>query len=209
MSKIAPVAATAFCAALLAASAWGPAAAAKPKGPDPGSTNLFISPPGQPYTAPGPDSYPIVLWFNRLDSNSDGKLDINEFRADALFFFRLLDRNGDGIVDSAEVTFYEQHIVPEVLQAPIAGNGLDDAAGSSLLRLDRLAFDQGAAPYGLFGEPEPVRSADRKFNYRITLQEFLDQSDRHFHLLDKKNQGFVTLADLPKTESEQRTGSHR
>jgi hypothetical protein len=205
MSKIAPVAATAFCAALLAASAWGSAVAAKPKGPDPGSTNLFISPPGQPYTAPGPDPYPIVLWFNRLDSNSDGKLDINEFRADAQFFFKVLDRNGDGIVDSAEVTYYEQHIVPQVLQTPNAG-GLDDGA---LQRLDRLAFDRGAAPYDLFGEPEPVRSADRQFNYRITLQEFLDQSDRHFHILDKKNQGFVTLSDLPKTESEQRTGSHR
>jgi hypothetical protein len=201
MSKIAPAAAFALCAALLAASA--PAVAAK-RGPDPGSTNLFISPPGQPYTAPGSDPYPIVLWFNRLDSNSDGKLDINEFRADALFFFKLLDRNSDGVVDSSEVTYYEQHIVPQVLLAP--GADLEDGA---LQRLDRLALDQGAAPYTLFGEPEPVRSADRQFNYRITLQEFLDQSDRHFHILDKKNQGFVVLADLPKTESEQRTGSHR
>jgi hypothetical protein len=201
MSKIAPASAIALCAALLAASA--PAAAAR-RGPDPGSTHLFISPPGQPYTAPGSDPYPIVLWFNRLDSNNDGRLDINEFRADALFFFKLLDRNSDGIVDSAEVTYYEQHIVPQVLLPP--GSGLEDGA---LQRLDRLAFDQGAAPYTLFGEPEPVRSADRQFNYRITLQEYLDQSDRHFRLLDKKNQGFLTLADLPKTESEQRTRAHR
>ncbi len=203
MSKIAPAVALALCAALLAASAWTPAAAARR--PAPGSTHLFVSPPGQPYTAPGSDPYPIVLWFNRLDSNSDGKLDINEFRADALFFFRLLDRNSDGLVDSTEVTYYEDHIVPQVLQRP--GNGsLDDGA---LQKLDRLVGDQGAAPYTLFGEPEPVRSADRQFNYRITLQEFLDQSDRHFRLLDKKNQGFVTLADLPKTESEERTGAHR
>jgi Ca2+-binding EF-hand superfamily protein len=202
MSKIAPAAAFALCAALLAASAWTPAAAARR--PDPGATHLFISPPGQPYTAPGTDPYPIVLWFNRLDSNSDGKLDINEFRADALFFFKLLDRNSDGIVDSTEVTYYEDLIVPQVLRRP--GNGVEEA---SLQRLDRLVGDQGAAPYSLFGEPEPVRSADRQFNYRITLQEYLDQSDRHFKILDKTNQGFVTLKDLPKTESEQRTGAHR
>ncbi len=63
--------------------------------------------------------------------------------------------------------------------------------------------------YSLFREPEPVRSADRNFDYRITLKEFQDHSDRHFKALDVDNKGFLTLADLPKTDAEKQAKAHR
>jgi Ca2+-binding EF-hand superfamily protein len=192
----------------------------------PGSVNLFISPCGEPFTADRKDPYPIVKWFNGADANHDGKLDIDEMRDDAARFFRVLDRNGDGVIDSQEVTFYETQIVPEILGPPTGAleTGLVRVSlqtpesispvspvepGSEPVIKEHLNANQGAVFFSLFKEPEPVRSADRNFDYRITLKEFLAHSDRHFHALDKDNKGYLLLADLPKTEAEKAAKAHR
>jgi len=80
---------------------------------DPG--NVFISPCGRPFRAKPGQPYPVANWFRMADADADGKLDRAEFIADALAFFKLLDRNGDGVIGPDEVAFYEQRIAPEVL----------------------------------------------------------------------------------------------
>jgi hypothetical protein len=185
--------------------------------------NLFISPAGKPYRARFDEPYPVVVWFNQADSNHDGRLTRDEFRADAQAFFQTLDLNHDGIIDGSEVENYEQNIAPEIL--PQVGRlrgdeGMDprldlgdphntdrpksETRGRGVAqnrpgRPQRGEPDQGAGLFSLLNQPEPVSAADTDFNGRITLAEFLAAADRRFDHIDKSQLGYLTLAGLPKT----------
>jgi hypothetical protein len=183
--------------------------------------SLFISPCGEPFFAAKSEAYPIVKWFNGADANHDGKLDIDEMRADAARFFQVLDGNHDGVIDNLEINFYENRIVPQILTPHDQNGALETGIVKVVLQapgpggLDKYESDPlntaqtGASFYGLINEPEPVRSADRDFDQRVTLKEFLAHSDRHFHMLDRGNKGYLTLADLPRTGAEKDAKAHR
>jgi hypothetical protein len=186
--------------------------------------NVFISPAGKPYRARPDQPYPVAQWFAEADADHDGKLTKDEMRADADAFFRTLDTNHDGVIDGFEVQTYEQNIAPEILpriENLREGEGFDpnlDLAdqrnterqtpagqrrGGFQLRQPREAKGetgtQGAAVYSLINQPEPVAAADADFDGKITLAEFEAAADRHFEILDTKQQGYLTLAGLPKT----------
>ena len=210
----------------LAVSGWARADDGGPPGSgpdhDPGhgappkpAATLFISPAGQPFRAAPGDPYPVVQWFAQADKDKDGKIDRAEFRADAEAFFRVLDENHDGVIDGFEVSDYEQKVAPEISGAYGAASGFssggghrrrggsgDRSGGGRGPSADSDAVLQGAAVYGLLNEPEPVSAADLNLDSRITLAEFLLMADRRFDLLDTKHQGYLTLADLPKTPAQ-------
>ena len=178
--------------------------------------NLFISPAGKPYRAEDRQPYPIAVWFAVADTDHDGRLTREEFRADAAAFFRELDTNHDGMIDGFEVQHYEREVAPEInpeISALQFGEGMDLSLGETHGGGTRIgkgakassreqAGDQrpeGAGIFGLLNEPEPVAAADLNFDSHITLAEFLTQADSRFAKLDKKNLGYLTMDTLPKT----------
>jgi len=67
----------------------------------------------------------------------------------------------------------------------------------------------GAAAYGLLAEAEPVRAADTNLDGRISKAEFRAAADRRFKLLDKREDGKLTLDELPPTAWQAAEGKRR
>jgi hypothetical protein len=193
-------------------------AASRPQTTPLAEAQLFISPCGEPFRSKAGEPYPVVAWFEKVDTNKDGHIDRAEFRADAEAFFKVLDRDHDGVIDDAEVSYYEHQIVPEVMDGQqssrldgarvILAALAQDESSSNKVREDDLPF-QGAGAYGLLNDAEPVRAADRDFSGHIRLSDFLARADHNFDALDEGGRGYLTLEDLPRTEAQLRARSAR
>jgi hypothetical protein len=189
--------------------------------------NVFISPCGRPFRAPMAAPYPVVNWFKGADTNSDGKLDHAEFMADTEAFFKILDINGDGVLDGYEISIYEHRVAPEILGYRVDVGALQPPwvpgrprlllaqAGAPLPTGDqeptnapqKQTLDEsglGASPYGLFNAPEPVTAADTDFRGLVKKDNFMKLANHHFTLLDTDGSGYLTLAKLPKTLIQQK-----
>ncbi|MBS0334651.1 MAG: hypothetical protein JSS35_17920 [Proteobacteria bacterium] len=86
-----------------------PESAAEARGGPP-PIRLFISPSGEPFRGEGG----LARWFAQVDTDHDGSITLEEFRADARHSFQVLDANHDGTIDGFEMQAYEREIVPEI-----------------------------------------------------------------------------------------------
>lgn len=177
--------------------------------------NIFFSPSGEPFRGGDKDAYAVALWFAQADTNHDGQLSREEFRADALRFFAIVDTNKDGKLDAAEIKHYEEKIAPEVLArsfdtGDVKGkDGPTDITPHDDSRLNNVstAFDfgqnrQGAGFFSFLDEPEPLSGADIDFNNKVTKDEWLAATTRRFKRLDPNDTGAIRFKDLPKTPIE-------
>jgi hypothetical protein len=186
----------------------------EPPGRDGASGNrpqLFISPSGQPFRAPEGAPYPVSLWFDGADTDHDHRLTREEFVADAGRFFAVLDVDHDGVVDGFEVSAYEKSIVPEILlgasfAAPPGGGRGGPLGGGRPGGKPRSPGGglQGAAPYSLLAEPQPVMGSDADFNRRVTREEALKAARARFALLDRDADGILHPEELPQTPTQGR-----
>jgi hypothetical protein len=155
-------------------------------GPPGGRPSLFISPPGEPFrTAPGLGD-PRAAWLRLVDPAGSGVIAAEALVADARRYFAVLDRDHNGAIEGAEVSSYENTIVPEIL----AGGGGPGGGGL-----------QGAARFGLLNDPQPIRSADFNLDYRVTLAEYERKARETFARLDANHDGVLRVSELPPPPS--------
>jgi Ca2+-binding EF-hand superfamily protein len=165
---------------------------------------LFISPMGEPFRAGPGKPYPSEAWFAQADANHDGVISREEFRADALRFFKTLDADGDGKISEIEIHRYEQQIAPEIVESTIDTSNQDpgEDQNGNKKQTKLSTFRQGAAFYSFLNDPEPVRSADVDFNLKVTLDEWMAAADRRFKTLLPDGQDGLRLADMPKPPAQ-------
>lgn len=85
---------------------------------------MFVSPMGEPFRqSPNSTERPFMMWFTSADLDHDGRLDAVEFGADALRFYKALNVDGDDEIGPAEITRYEDEIVPEI-RDPLRGRSI-------------------------------------------------------------------------------------
>jgi len=172
---------------------------------------IFVSPSGQPFRAKPGEPYPVAAWRAQADKDHDGKISSDEFLADAVGFFRVLDRNHDNYISSPENTFYETQVAPEItmvdprIDQPTNFHSETDSEmgvdkDPSLGKYQKSI--QGASQYGVIDEPQPIRGADANYDFRISLDEWNTASMQRFTVLDANGDGFITPDELPKTPAQ-------
>ncbi|MBI3516117.1 MAG: hypothetical protein HY060_18960 [Proteobacteria bacterium] len=175
--------------ALLAACGGGREAARLPPGPP-------VSPLGEPLISATPGTacdVALAQWFDRVDGNRDGMLDMAEFSAAAARWFALMDANGDGSVTPDELTTLRLKLVPP--PPPPKRGSEEELAERRRERQGRGWFD-GPARRGPNEQPDPVMSADVNLDNRVTLDEFQAQAARTFAALDRNRDGRLSKDEV-------------
>lgn len=171
------------------------------------SYQLFVSPMGEPFRADAGKPYPSIAWFQGADANHDGVLTRDEFRADALRFFKTLDLNGDGKLSDIEINHYETQVAPEIIEATVdtSNREPEEDQNGNKKQLTLSSVPQGATYFGVLDDPEPVRSADTDFNMKVSLDEWMAAADRRFRALLPDGKDTLQFSDLPRTPVQSAT----
>ena len=123
-----------------------------------------------------------------VDPTGSGVIAAEALAADARRYFAVLDRDHNGAIEGAEVSVYENTIVPEILSG---GGGPPGAPGGL----------QGAARFGLLNDPQPIRSADFNLDHRVALAEYERKARETFARLDANHDGVLRVSEVPPPPS--------
>jgi hypothetical protein len=168
---------------------------------------IFISPMGEPFHgAEGLSGG--ELWFRKADANHDNRITPQEFQADALRFFAVLDTDRDGEIGPEEVDHYESDIAPEIRVMSTYGDpSLAKTDDQGDVTDPPYPTRLGAGRYGFLDSPEPVVTADVNFDRAITRSEFAQTAMKRFKQLDTNGDGVITRDELPKLDAHPDRGN--
>lgn len=159
---------------------------------------IFISPMGEPFRSTD-DLSGAEHWFRQADSDGNGALSLDEFKADEVRFFQILDGDRNGDIEPLEIERYESVIAPEVITSSTYGDPSkvkvdNDGKVTDAPYPERL----GAGRYSYLALPEPVVYADTNIDRGVSRFEFAQAAEKRFKTLDINGDGRIVRGELPK-----------
>jgi hypothetical protein len=179
-------------------------------------SRMLFSISGEPLSG-GPLGRPtceaaLGRWFDRVDANHDAAIALDEALADAEAQFRRMDLDRDGGITAFELQNYRmpyldprrERIVRQRLDVDSenqrsADNDNDNDSGESRSRRRRPGPGAAGAPEPRLGgggpltdRPDPVMSADRNLDFRVTHDEYIAQLRSVFSRLDENHDGSLS-----------------
>ena len=173
------------------------------------ATRLVYSPNGEPLSG-GPLGHlsceaALAGWFQRLDSDRRGTINIDQYLSDARRQFAAMDLDKQGAITADQLTRY---------RAPYVSLSKPETAASADGSIQPPGFGQGAhrqaqpntAPHAPAAgnpgghspdeEPDPVMAADVHLQFKVTLADFLAYADRKFVELNAKHDGRLAKTEV-------------
>jgi hypothetical protein len=177
------------------------------QGCGPPFAKAYIAPMGEPFRTDG-FTDPMKAWFDRADSDHDGKVTLAEFRADSDRFFSTLDADKSGEIDPEEMARYENVVAPEIKlyqrgqdKRPRTREQKHQAKAAARRRADYEA-PYGAGVWSSLNIPQPIVAADTDLNRGVSRLELDQAAVRRWPLLDTQGLGYLTYVTLAKSPAQ-------
>lgn len=154
----------------------------------------------------------LIAWFHRVDTNHDGRIDHDEFLADADHWFSVVDVDHDGFAEPSETAAIHAKIMPwdqakadrdrEEEEAALRDQMDAEARAREQPQRDRTGKPLPPAQYSTRRRPgvsidlDPVMAADANLDNRVSKDEFMAMADRHFDQLDVNHDGFLSQDEV-------------
>ncbi|HET6942470.1 MAG TPA: EF-hand domain-containing protein [Sphingomicrobium sp.] len=173
---------------------------------------VYLSLMGEPFRGPVGGPRPLADWFAVADRNHDGAVSLAEMLEDASRFFKTLDVDGNGVINTIEMSRYETQIAPAQVRfdgglKPFRSSDKSDSVGRASSddpdRRERRSFSSIGGGSGrmlrdlqYLEVPQPVMMADSDVNQRVTTDEFAKMAAKRFALNDENGDGRLESSEL-------------
>lgn len=197
---------------LLSLALVSPAGAQSPPQQPPQRIPVYLSLMGEPFRGTVGGPRPLADWFAVADRDHDGAVSRAEMLEDASRFFKILDVDGDGVINTIEMSRYEREIAPAQIRfdgglKPFRSSDKSDSVGRGSPedpdREGRRSFSSiGGGSRRILRDlqylevPQPVMMADGDVNQRVTADEFAKMASKRFVLNDKNGDGRLEASEL-------------